>query len=114
MNKEEVLRFIKECPLCNLATSDEDTPHVRGILPYRIDESGIIVAAIPIGDVPVRKQELQNKCARKPRKQASTEAGPASNVNAVRDTGQAHEYIMSGDSRYFTDGSSEVVVREML
>ena len=42
MNKTEILAFINENPLCFLATTEDDTPHVRGMRAYRADENGII------------------------------------------------------------------------
>jgi uncharacterized pyridoxamine 5'-phosphate oxidase family protein len=42
MTKAEILTFINENPLCFLATTEGDTPHVRGMRAYRADENGII------------------------------------------------------------------------
>jgi pyridoxamine 5'-phosphate oxidase len=42
MNKSEILALINANPACHLATVEEDTPHVRGILLYRADENGLV------------------------------------------------------------------------
>ena len=42
MNKEEILAFINRNPVCYLATLENDSPHVRGMLIYRADQDGII------------------------------------------------------------------------
>ncbi|MEW6381919.1 MAG: pyridoxamine 5'-phosphate oxidase family protein [bacterium] len=41
MNKAEILEFINSNPACYLATSENNVPHVRGMLMYRADEKGI-------------------------------------------------------------------------
>ena len=43
MKKAEILAFINENPLCFLATTEGDTPHVRGMRAFRADENGIIL-----------------------------------------------------------------------
>lgn len=42
MNKTEILEFLNGNPACYLATSENNTPHVRGMLMYRADEKGIV------------------------------------------------------------------------
>jgi uncharacterized pyridoxamine 5'-phosphate oxidase family protein len=42
MKKTEILAFINENPLCFLATTEGNTPHVRGMRACRADENGII------------------------------------------------------------------------
>lgn len=42
MNKNEILKFLNANPIFHLATSEEDTPHVRGMLLYSADENGIV------------------------------------------------------------------------
>ena len=42
MDKKEIYEFMNKYPACYLATTDGDTPHVRGMLMYRADENGII------------------------------------------------------------------------
>jgi pyridoxamine 5'-phosphate oxidase len=42
MNKKEVLAFISANPIFALATSQDNVPHVRFMMLYRADESGIL------------------------------------------------------------------------
>ncbi len=42
LNSEEILSFINHNPVCHLATCEEGQPHVRGLLMYRADKSGLI------------------------------------------------------------------------
>ncbi len=42
MTKEQVFEFIRRNPVLSLATSEENKPHVRTMMLYRGDESGII------------------------------------------------------------------------
>ncbi len=42
MDRNEIFAFINENQVCHLATSEDNVPHVRGILVYRADENGII------------------------------------------------------------------------
>lgn len=42
MNKNEMLEFMRACQFCYLATADGEQPRLRGIMPYRIDENGVI------------------------------------------------------------------------
>jgi uncharacterized pyridoxamine 5'-phosphate oxidase family protein len=42
MTKAEILAFINANPLCFLATTEGDTPHVRGMRAFRADENGIV------------------------------------------------------------------------
>ena len=43
MNKEEIMQFINENPVCFLATVEGDIPRVRGIGTYKADERGILI-----------------------------------------------------------------------
>lgn len=42
MNKQEIFEFMKKCGICFLTTVEGDQPRVRGIMPYRIDENGVV------------------------------------------------------------------------
>jgi pyridoxamine 5'-phosphate oxidase len=42
MDKKEVLSFISANPIFALATSENDTPHVRYMMVYRADAGGIV------------------------------------------------------------------------
>jgi pyridoxamine 5'-phosphate oxidase len=42
MTKNEILEFINANPLCFMATTDGDTPHVRGMRAHKADNNGII------------------------------------------------------------------------
>ena len=42
MTKDEIIEFINSNPLCNIATAENNVPHVRGVFIYRADEKGII------------------------------------------------------------------------
>lgn len=42
MDKAEIIKFINRCQTCDLATMDEKQPRVRGMMPYRADEEGIV------------------------------------------------------------------------
>jgi len=42
MNKQGILDLLKDCQSCFLATVENNTPHVRGMMPYKINETGII------------------------------------------------------------------------
>jgi len=42
MDAPEILDFIRANPACHLATLEGDQPRVRGMMLYRVDESGII------------------------------------------------------------------------
>jgi len=42
MNKEQIFEFIKKNPVFSLATAEDNKPHVRIMMLYRADESGII------------------------------------------------------------------------
>lgn len=42
MNKNEILDFLNANPVFHLATVEGNKPHVRGLLLYRADESGIV------------------------------------------------------------------------
>ncbi len=43
MTKEEIFQFIKENPLCFLATVEGDTPHVRAMGTFKVDDRGILI-----------------------------------------------------------------------
>jgi uncharacterized pyridoxamine 5'-phosphate oxidase family protein len=42
MTKEEIFEFIKENPVFSLASAEDNKPHVRIMMLYRADETGII------------------------------------------------------------------------
>lgn len=42
MDKTEIFKLINANPMCHLATAEGDTPHVRGMMMYNADESGIV------------------------------------------------------------------------
>ncbi|HQI00394.1 MAG TPA: pyridoxamine 5'-phosphate oxidase family protein [Deltaproteobacteria bacterium] len=42
MTKNEMIEFINANPTCFLATSEGDQPHVRAIMTFRADESGVV------------------------------------------------------------------------
>ncbi len=42
MTKNEIIEFINSNPACNIATAENNVPHVRGVFIYRADEKGII------------------------------------------------------------------------
>jgi pyridoxamine 5'-phosphate oxidase len=42
MDKKEIYEFLNANPAFYLATSEDDTPHVRGIFLHRADENGLI------------------------------------------------------------------------
>ena len=43
MKKSELISFIKENPVCYLATVEENRPHVRALSVYKVDESGFLL-----------------------------------------------------------------------
>lgn len=42
MDRDEVFAIINQNQACQLATAENNIPHVRGVLAYRADEQGII------------------------------------------------------------------------
>jgi pyridoxamine 5'-phosphate oxidase len=42
MDRNEIFALINQNQACHLATSENNVPHVRGVLVYRADENGII------------------------------------------------------------------------
>ncbi|MBI5602111.1 MAG: pyridoxamine 5'-phosphate oxidase family protein [Deltaproteobacteria bacterium] len=58
MNKTEILEFLNVNPICYLATSENNRPHVRAMGMIRADEQGIIFQTVDGKDLP--KQLLQN------------------------------------------------------
>jgi pyridoxamine 5'-phosphate oxidase len=42
MTKNEILNFLNDNPVFHLATVEGNKPHVRGLLLYRADQSGIL------------------------------------------------------------------------
>lgn len=42
MTREKIIAFIKKNQSCFLATVEEGKPRVRGMMPYRADENGIV------------------------------------------------------------------------
>jgi pyridoxamine 5'-phosphate oxidase len=51
MDKKEILAFITENPMSNLATIDGKAPRVRGMETYRADENGLIFYTSKMKDV---------------------------------------------------------------
>jgi len=51
MTKAEILAFINAGPTCYLATSENNKPHVRGMVIYRADEKGIILQTWNVKDL---------------------------------------------------------------
>lgn len=43
MTKEEIMSFVKENPTAYVATVEGDTPHVRAMGTYKVDERGILI-----------------------------------------------------------------------
>jgi uncharacterized pyridoxamine 5'-phosphate oxidase family protein len=41
MDKQEIFKYLNDCKIFFLATSEGDTPHVRGLFLHKADESGI-------------------------------------------------------------------------
>ncbi len=58
MNKQEILKFLNDNPLCHLATVEGNVPHVRGMMMYRADENGIIFHTGKMKDL--HKQLMKN------------------------------------------------------
>lgn len=58
MNKAEIMEFIRENPVCFLATVEDDVPRVRGIGTYKADERGILIQISTPKDV--YKQLVKN------------------------------------------------------
>jgi uncharacterized pyridoxamine 5'-phosphate oxidase family protein len=58
MTKSEILEFINANPLCFMATTEGDTPHVRGMRAYRADYDGIIFYTSK--DKALHQQLMQN------------------------------------------------------
>lgn len=42
MNKNEILAFLNKNQVCHLATIDDKTPRVRGMMLYRADDNGVL------------------------------------------------------------------------
>jgi pyridoxamine 5'-phosphate oxidase len=59
MTKAEIIEFLNANPTCYLATSQNNTPHVRAMRMYRADEKGIIFQTVDGKDLP--KQLLGNQ-----------------------------------------------------
>jgi pyridoxamine 5'-phosphate oxidase len=51
MDKKEILSFITANPICFLATTDGEKPHVRAFGTFRADEGGIIYFTQSVKDV---------------------------------------------------------------
>ena len=51
MDKGEILAFMTANPTCYLATVEGNRPHVRAMIIYRADESGIIFQSWTAKDV---------------------------------------------------------------
>ncbi len=58
MNREEILQFVKENPVCFLATVEDGAPRVRGIGTFKVDERGILIQISTPKDV--YKQIVKN------------------------------------------------------
>ncbi|HEX2967191.1 MAG TPA: pyridoxamine 5'-phosphate oxidase family protein [Syntrophorhabdaceae bacterium] len=58
MNREEILQFVKDNPVCFLATVEDNAPRVRGIGTYKVDERGILIQISTPKDV--YKQIVKN------------------------------------------------------
>jgi uncharacterized pyridoxamine 5'-phosphate oxidase family protein len=58
MNKTEIMNFIKATPICFLATTESNEPHVRALGVYRVDENGIILQSGKVKDL--HKQLVAN------------------------------------------------------
>jgi pyridoxamine 5'-phosphate oxidase len=50
MTKTEIIKFINENLVCQLATAENAQPHVRNLLAYKADENGIIFHTGPNKD----------------------------------------------------------------
>jgi pyridoxamine 5'-phosphate oxidase len=42
MNRDEVLQFLNSHPVCHLATTEGNQPHVRGMMICKVDKEGIL------------------------------------------------------------------------
>ena len=51
MTKEEVLAFVKANPVSFLATVDGDKPHVRAMMTFRVDQTGLYFSTFTQKDV---------------------------------------------------------------
>jgi len=58
MTKEEIMTALRANPVCYLATVENDTPRVRGMQTYAVDERGILFQISSIKDV--YKQLVKN------------------------------------------------------
>jgi uncharacterized pyridoxamine 5'-phosphate oxidase family protein len=58
MNKTEIMAFLKATPICFLATTKGNKPHVRALGLYRADEDGIILQSDKRKDL--HKQLVEN------------------------------------------------------
>jgi pyridoxamine 5'-phosphate oxidase len=58
MTKTEILEFLNANPVCYLATSEHNKPHVRAIRIHHADEKGIIFQTVDGKDLP--KQLMEN------------------------------------------------------
>jgi pyridoxamine 5'-phosphate oxidase len=61
MNKTEIMAFVKATPICFLATTEGNKPHVRALGLYRADENGIILQSDKRKDL--HKQLVKNPAA---------------------------------------------------
>ncbi len=52
MTKTEIIDFLNSNPTCYLATSEDNTPHVRAMRMVRADEGGIIFQTVAGKDLP--------------------------------------------------------------
>lgn len=51
MDKNEIFKYLNDCRIFFLATTEGDTPHVRGIFLFKADESGISFTTAKFRDV---------------------------------------------------------------
>jgi len=58
MDKTEIMDFLKATPVCFLATTEGNKPHVRALGVYRADENGIILQSGKVKDL--HKQLVAN------------------------------------------------------
>ncbi len=58
MTRSEILAFINANPMCHLATSEDNKPHVRALGMYKADDTGIYFQVWKLKDV--HKQLMKN------------------------------------------------------
>lgn len=60
LNKQEVYTFLRSNPVCFFGTSEQNIPHVRGMLLFSADEEGIIFHTSTARDMTRQIQENSN------------------------------------------------------